>query len=73
MNCSMIFVLDKGKIQERGKFRELNRFKGMDFEEEEADIEKDKKKAKKGEKPDEKAVTKEKKDGYIDFTTLEVN
>jgi hypothetical protein len=42
----MIFVLDKGKIQERGKFRDLNRFKGMDFEVEEADIEKDQKKGK---------------------------
>lgn len=35
MNCDEIYVLEKGCILERGKFRDLQRYKGIEIEKEE--------------------------------------
>jgi ABC-type bacteriocin/lantibiotic exporter with double-glycine peptidase domain len=35
MNADIIYVLNKGKIEEKGKFNELKRFKGHTYEDEE--------------------------------------
>jgi hypothetical protein len=35
MNADIIYVLSKGKIEEKGKFNELKRFKGHTYEDEE--------------------------------------
>ena len=33
MSCQEIYVLDKGKILEKGRFSELKRYKGIKMEE----------------------------------------
>ncbi len=33
MNCDMIYVMNKGKVEECGKFNQLKRFKKVNLEE----------------------------------------
>ena len=37
MNADIIYVLSKGKIEEKGKFSELKRFKDHKYEEDDKD------------------------------------
>lgn len=37
MNCKHIFVFEAGRVQEQGAFKDLQRFKHMDIEQEDMD------------------------------------
>lgn len=61
MNSDIIYVLSKGKVEEKGKFNELKRFKDHQYDEED--------------KEDTKSPTKTKqfeKTGFIDLTKDQV-